>query len=205
MSNVTAADVNFMKQLQTIVEGGNVSLNSAPTNPAYGQKPNIGFTPDNPSMYIDDMKKFIRIVEGVETPSHNTERPSMNRHTSHGSNYEVVVDINESGRIYFVKNENREIYENKIFHVFEAAMGTCKSLNGQCNDKTDYIREFIELDTDFGDYKEKALGAKIDYNKSMKINESQLASVFENKFKKYQNQANTVYESIKTLFGIAMK
>lgn len=192
---VSSSDIAFMKNIQNAMNGG-VSLNSVPT-PSQSHNPNVGFTPDNPSMYLDKMKDFMRIVEGVETPKNNDVKITK---TYDDSDYEVVVDLDESGRFYVVKDSNRNVYENKIFSVFESAMAVCKILNGEGEER--HIENFIELDEDFKKEKQKALESKKDYNRSIEIKESRMASVFENKFKRYQENANSIYKDIKSLFSM---
>lgn len=192
---VSSSDIAFMKNIQNAMNGG-VSLNSVPT-PSQPHNPNVGFTPDNPSMYLDKMKDFMRIVEGVEIPKNNDVKITK---TYDGSDYEVVVDLDESGRFYVIKDSNRNIYENKIFSVFESAMAVCKILNGEGEER--HIENFIELDEDFKKEKQKALESKKDYNRSIEIKESRMASVFENKFKRYQENANSIYKDIKSLFSM---
>lgn len=194
---VSQADVAFMRGIQNAMNG-TASLNAAPIPSSY--KPagtaGPGFTPDHPSMYIDNMKNFMRIMEGVEPT--NTQ-PSITKSYA-GQDYEVIVDLNESGRIYMIKDSQKNIYKDKTFSVFEAAMGVCKILNGE--GKAEYVKEFMDLDEDFQKEKEKAIGAKTDYSRSIKVNESRAASIFENKFKRHQESANSIYEDIKSLFAI---
>lgn len=190
---VSSSDISFMKNIQNAMNGS-VSLNSVPNPAMPNQNPNIGFTPDSPNMHLDKMKNFMRIVEGVEF----TDTPTTTK--SRNSNYEVVVDLDESGRFYVIKDSNRNVYEDKIFSVFESAMGVCKILNGEGEER--HIGNFIELDEDFNREKRKALESKKDYDRSIEINESRMASVFENKFKRYQENANSIYKDIKALFSM---
>lgn len=197
MSSVTPADVQFMRDIQNTMNGG-TSLNYA-TNPNIqkSNNANIGFTPDNPSMHLDKMKNFMRIVEGIETPRSNDVSITK---SYDGSNYEVIVDLDESGRFYVIKDSNRNIYNDKTFSVFESAIAVCRILNG--NGKSEYMEEFISLDEEFHKEKNKAMDAKNDYTRSMKLSESRAANIFENKFKRHQENANTIYKDIKSLFSM---
>ena len=204
MSNITSQEIDFMKNIQNIVSG------SPAPSPAHVQgQPmpvNTGFVPDNSSMYIDDMKRYMMIAANHEmgnvmplAESTNSPTPSLTSHIP-SSGYEVVVDVNESGRVYYVKDSNRRIYENKEFHVFEAAHGTCKYLNNKTS--INYAKEFITLDEKFHAEKSNAIEAKDNHNRAVKINESRAAQIFENNFKKYQVSANEIYADIKSLYEI---
>ena len=200
-TNVGPYTANFRE----IPNGGyNTPRPAAPIMPTY--------IPEDNRAGVDAMRNIMESLSGVfggEGTSVLTQedlvKPStvLNENTNYrsssksGSSWEVTVELDETGsRLYEVKDENRNVYDNIQFSVFEAAYATAKLLN---KGKTNMIGDIVELDEDFATYRKDAASTKRNYNKSIKINESAAAEVFAKRYKKSQSSMTAVHDAIKDI------
>lgn len=208
MGNVTQKDIDFMNNISNIVDGNfNHSLAQPVQSQRQASRPmnNVGFTPDSSGMYMDNMKRYMQIVS--ESCGDSTTNTSSNYSSSPLSSYDVVVEVDNSGtRVYKIKDESRQVFRNRTFLVCETALAISKILNSQNDDFSQkYIDNFIDLDEDFGGYKEKALYEKNNYMRAKTLNENKAADIFENNFKNYHSKANSTFEQIKSLYNLITK
>lgn len=211
----TQQEVDFMKKTRSILENNSNSLGPVHSQRLYeNQRPKQQsaryiqptIIPDDPYASTMAMKKVMESLDGLfDDPVSNTQKTyskinerTISNNIDYHSSWEVVVSLNENGtRKYEVKNNNREIFENIAFNVFEAAYATSKILNNGTSKRI--INDLVELDEDFSLYRNELLKSKQHYNKSIKLNESAAAEHFSKQIKKAQSSVTAIQESIRDI------
>lgn len=213
-------EVEFMNKTRNILEGmdnpqPNRNIGNVRSQRLYETQNRQQRTPIQPTYIPDDnyanvqaMKNIIESLDCLDDSSHinnveqkrNTNQQYITEKTNNNTgNWEVTVSLNTRGaRIYEVKDIHRNVFENIKFNVFESALATAKILNE--NGPSIRINELIELDEDFDVYRSEVLKNKRVYKKSISLNESESASVFNARMKKAQASATAIQEAIKDIY-----
>lgn len=165
------------------------------------------YIPDDPQQGVEAMKNIMESLNSVfgeensySKETYNTQQIKEKNSTyeNMSDNWEVVVSLDETGsRIYTVKNESREIFEDMSFSLFESAYTISKILNK--NGSTRRINDIIELDEDFKTYRSESILSKRNYNACIKLNESEAAVIHNTRYKQSQQKAVAIQESVKNI------
>ena len=161
------------------------------------------FVPDDPQQAVEAMKKIRESLDNLfDDPSPNTREIMENKKSyisqSDNNSWEVVVSLDTTGnRIYNVKNESREVFNNINFNLFESAYTIAKILNK--NKSTNRIDDIIELDEEFRTYRSESTLSKKNYNDCIKINESESAVIYNTRYKNAQQKAIAIQEVVKNI------